>query len=63
MRLVSADGIINPSAFYNYLSAWRANDAMAYAASMGNLHPLPKDWTHNPRDFDFDSEWTSSSSP
>ncbi|PVD22694.1 hypothetical protein C0Q70_15950 [Pomacea canaliculata] len=54
VRLVSADGIINPSAFYNYLSAWRANDAMAYAASMGNLHPLPKDWTHNPRDFDFD---------
>lgn len=54
-RLVSSEGIINPMAFYNYLSAWFSNDAMAYSASMGNLHPTPKDWGHNPHDDnDFD---------
>lgn len=32
-RLVSTDGIINPKAFYNYLSAWATNDVFAYGAS------------------------------
>ena len=32
-RLVSDEGIINPAAFYNYLSAWYSNDAMAYSYS------------------------------
>ena len=56
-RLVSANGIINPEAFYNYLSAWYANDAMAYAASMANLHPVPKEWQHVPSDNDFHGEY------
>lgn len=32
-RLVDNDGIINPKAFYNYLSAWATNDVFAYGAS------------------------------
>lgn len=32
-RLVDADGIINPKAFYNYLSAWASNDVFSYSAS------------------------------
>ncbi|XP_076440508.1 protein patched homolog 1-like isoform X2 [Babylonia areolata] len=52
-RLVSGEGIINPAAFYNYLSAWYANDAMAYSASMASLHPVPKEWRHIPYDYDF----------
>ncbi|KAK7100530.1 hypothetical protein V1264_023464 [Littorina saxatilis] len=52
-RLVDSNGIINPDAFYNYLSAWYTNDAIAYSASMGNIHPLPHDWLHDPQDNDF----------
>ncbi|KAF6216434.1 hypothetical protein GE061_000776 [Apolygus lucorum] len=52
VKLVDADGIINPKAFYNYLSAWVANDALAYGASQGNLHPVPKEWYHVPNDYD-----------
>lgn len=32
-RLVDNEGIINPKAFYNYLSAWAANDVFPYSAS------------------------------
>lgn len=32
-RLVDADGVINPKAFYNYLSAWASNDVFSYSAS------------------------------
>ena len=32
-RLVDNEGIINPTAFYNYLSAWATNDVFAYGAS------------------------------
>lgn len=32
-RLVDSDGIINPKAFYNYLSAWASNDVFPYSAS------------------------------
>lgn len=32
-RLVDTDGIINPKAFYNYLSAWASNDVFSYSAS------------------------------
>lgn len=46
VRLVDSDGIINPKAFYNYLSAWASNDALAYEASQGNLRPMPKQWTY-----------------
>lgn len=48
-RLVDADGIINPKAFYNYLSAWAWNDA-AYGASQSNLRPMPRMWIHSPKD-------------
>ncbi|XP_046661166.1 protein patched isoform X1 [Homalodisca vitripennis] len=52
MRLVDNDGIINPKAFYNYLSAWVTNDALAYGASQANLRPEPKEWYHVPSDFE-----------
>lgn len=48
-RLVDLEGIINPKAFYNYLSAWAWNDA-AYAASQSNLRPSPRMWIHSPKD-------------
>lgn len=48
-RLVDVEGIINPKAFYNYLSAWAWNDA-AYAASQSNLRPSPRMWIHSPKD-------------
>lgn len=48
-RLVDAEGIINPKAFYNYLSAWAWNDA-AYAASQSNLRPSPRMWLHSQND-------------
>lgn len=35
-RLVDSDGIINPKAFYNYLSAWASNDVFSYSASQVN---------------------------
>merc|ERR1711962_892268 len=50
-RLVK-DGIINPNAFYNYLSAWYSNDAMAYSYSQASLVPEPKQWFHDPKDYD-----------
>ena len=50
-RLVK-DGIINPDAFYNYLSAWYSNDAMAYSYSQASLVPEPKRWFHDARDYD-----------
>ena len=49
-RLVDSHGIINPSAFYNYLSAWYSNDAMAYSYSQVNIVPTPKEWLHDARD-------------
>lgn len=49
-RLVDSHGVINPSAFYNYLSAWCSNDAMAYSFSQASLVPVPKEWLHDPRD-------------
>ncbi|XP_056319428.1 protein patched homolog 1 [Danio aesculapii] len=49
-RLVSADGIINPNAFYIYLSAWVSNDPVAYAASQANIRPHPPEWLHDRTD-------------
>ncbi|KAK5871051.1 hypothetical protein PBY51_003953 [Eleginops maclovinus] len=46
-RLVDADGIINPRAFYIYLTAWVNNDPVAYAASQANIRPHPPDWLHD----------------
>lgn len=51
-RLVDTHGIINPSAFYNYLSAWFSNDAMAYSFSQVNIVPEPVTWPHDARDTD-----------
>lgn len=44
VRLVDSNGIINPRAFYNYLSAWASNDALVYGASQANLRPEPRQW-------------------
>ncbi|XP_064624757.1 protein patched homolog 1-like isoform X2 [Lineus longissimus] len=49
-RLVSKNNIINPNAFYTYLTAWHSNDAMAYDASQALLHPIPKQYYHEPDD-------------
>ncbi|KAJ8285202.1 hypothetical protein GJAV_G00023480 [Gymnothorax javanicus] len=49
-RLVGADGIINPSAFSIYLTAWASNDPVAYAASQANIRPPPPEWLHDPTD-------------
>ncbi|KAL7737873.1 hypothetical protein ACLKA6_006249 [Drosophila palustris] len=51
-RLVSSDGIINPKAFYNYLSAWATNDVFAYGASQGKLYPEPRQYYHAPTEYD-----------
>ncbi len=51
-RLVDSHGVINPSAFYNYLSAWFSNDAMAYSYCQASLVPEPKEWIHDHRDTD-----------
>jgi patched 1 len=52
VRLVDAESIINPKAFYNYLSAWAWNDGLAYGASQANLRPEPREWFHAPSDFE-----------
>lgn len=49
-RLVNADGIINPNAFYIYLTAWVSNDPVAYAASQANIRPPPPEWVHDKAD-------------
>ncbi|KAG5326513.1 PTC protein, partial [Acromyrmex heyeri] len=46
VRLIDGDGIINSRAFYNYLSAWASNDALAYGASQANLRPEPRQWIY-----------------
>lgn len=52
VKLVDANGIINPKAFYNYLTAWVSNDAIAYSFSQASFHPTPKEWTHVARDYE-----------
>uniref|UniRef100_A0A8C9VM46 Patched 1 n=1 Tax=Scleropages formosus TaxID=113540 RepID=A0A8C9VM46_SCLFO len=49
-RLVDADGVINPAAFYIYLTAWVSNDPVAYAASQANFRPHPPEWLHDRTD-------------
>ncbi|NP_001315171.1 protein patched homolog 1-like [Cynoglossus semilaevis] len=49
-RLVDADGIINPGAFYIYLTAWVSNDPVAYAASQANIRPQLPEWIHDRTD-------------
>ncbi|XP_077330932.1 protein patched homolog 1 isoform X1 [Lithobates pipiens] len=50
-RLVDADGIIHPNAFYIYLTAWVSNDPVAYAASQANIRPHPPEWIHDKADY------------
>ncbi|XP_040844670.1 protein patched homolog 1 isoform X2 [Ochotona curzoniae] len=50
-RLVDANGIINPSAFYIYLTAWVSNDPVAYAASQANIRPHRPEWVHDKADY------------
>ncbi|XP_044129409.1 protein patched homolog 1 isoform X2 [Bufo gargarizans] len=50
-RLVDADGIIHPNAFYIYLTAWVSNDPIAYAASQANIRPHPPEWVHDKADY------------
>lgn len=52
VRLVNSEGIINPKAFYNYLSAWASNDALAYGASLSKLRPQPREWLHVASDYE-----------
>ncbi|KAG1667437.1 Protein patched 1 [Nymphon striatum] len=52
VRLVNEEEEINPKAFYNYLTAWATNDALAYSASQANLIPEPRQWFHVPQDVD-----------
>lgn len=52
VRLVDTHGIINPKAFYNYLSAWSWNDALAYGFSQANLRPEPRQWLHVANDYE-----------
>ncbi|GAB1608434.1 protein patched homolog 1-like [Argonauta hians] len=49
VRLVK-DGIINPKGFYNYLSAWRGGDVLAYDSSMGGFYPPLKSFIHDYQD-------------
>ncbi|KAM9329094.1 protein patched homolog 1 [Gastrophryne carolinensis] len=50
-RLVDADGIIQPNAFYIYLTAWVTNDPVAYAASQANIRPHPTEWVYDREDY------------
>jgi patched 1 protein len=50
VRLVDERGVIRPTGFYNYLSAWVSNDALAYSYSEGGLSPSPRTWYHEPDD-------------
>ncbi|UXI18578.1 transmembrane protein [Sarcoptes scabiei] len=49
-RLVDKHGIINPKAFYNYLSAWTSNDILAYGSSQASFKPEPREWIHEAQD-------------
>ncbi|KAJ3623370.1 hypothetical protein MTP99_019600 [Tenebrio molitor] len=50
-QLVS-DGIIDPKAFYNYLSVWNTNDQWSYSSSQANLTPKPCQHYSSKAEFD-----------
>ncbi|CAG9816535.1 unnamed protein product, partial [Phaedon cochleariae] len=50
-RLVQND-IIDPKAFYNYLSVWSSNDQIAYSSSQANLTPKPFEYYTSKGEFD-----------
>ena len=49
---MSSSGVINPRAFYNYLTAWATDDVLSYASSRAQLDPPPRAWAHDRRDVD-----------
>lgn len=50
-RLVR-DGIIDSSAFYNYLSVWSSNDQLSYSSSKSSLTPKPFQYYSSKTEFD-----------
>ncbi|KAJ8936505.1 hypothetical protein NQ314_012369 [Rhamnusium bicolor] len=50
-RLVN-NGIIDPKAFYNYLSVWNSNDQISYSSSQANLTPKPFQYYTSKAEFD-----------
>lgn len=51
-RLVDESGVVDPYAFYNYLTAWVYNDPLAYDISQATIRPMPKEWYYVPLDQD-----------
>lgn len=50
IRLVDSEGYINSEGFYNYLTAWRYNDLLAYETSQANIEPTASEWYYVPFD-------------
>ncbi|CAH1965017.1 unnamed protein product [Acanthoscelides obtectus] len=50
-RLV-VDNIIDPKAFYNYLSVWNSNDQLSYTSSQANLIPKPFQYYSSKAEYD-----------
>lgn len=46
------EGIIDPKAFYNYLSVWNCNDQMSYSSSQANLMPKPFQYFSSKTEYD-----------
>lgn len=46
------EGIIDPKAFYNYLSVWNCNDQMSYSSSQANLTPKPFQYFSSKTEYD-----------
>lgn len=46
------EGIIDPNAFYNYLSVWNCNDQMSYSSSQANLMPKPFQYFSSKAEYD-----------
>ena len=53
---VNGHDLIDPKAFYNYLTAWTSNDAIAYVASQADFHPIPREWYHADHDRELKSK-------
>lgn len=47
-----AGKIIDPNAFYNYLSVWNSNDEISYSSSQANLTPKPLQYYSSKTEFD-----------
>lgn len=46
------NGIIDPRAFYNYLSVWSSNDQLSYSSSKSNLNPKPFQYYNSKTEID-----------